>query len=239
VSYFVLGLALLAGFMLAGRWFVSAEPKTLVKVFKWLSLIVLITVGLFLAITGRLGWALFTLPVLLGWFMRFRSLARTAKNFSRMASSARGGGMGNGASEVETRFLKMALQHESGDMDGEILDGPFRGRFLSSLGFEQLMDLLRLCWQEDEPSSRVLEAYMDRLYPDWRERAQDKGNPSAQGGPMSRQEALDVLGLAEGACEEDIKDAHHRLMSGLHPDHGGSTYLASKINQAKDVLLGT
>ena len=55
---------------------------------------------------------------------------------------------------------------------------------------------------------------------------------------MSRAEALDVLGLKEGATEAEIRDAHHRLIAGLHPDHGGSTYLAAKINQARDVLVG-
>ena len=58
------------------------------------------------------------------------------------------------------------------------------------------------------------------------------------GGGMSRAEALAILGLAEGASRDDIKSAHHRLMDQLHPDHGGSDYLAAKINRARDVLLG-
>jgi curved DNA-binding protein CbpA len=47
-----------------------------------------------------------------------------------------------------------------------------------------------------------------------------------------------ILGLAPGADEVAIKAAHHRLMTQVHPDHGGSNYLATKINRARDVLLG-
>ncbi|MBL4748188.1 MAG: DnaJ domain-containing protein [Magnetovibrio sp.] len=55
---------------------------------------------------------------------------------------------------------------------------------------------------------------------------------------MSRVDALKVLGLHEGVSAQEIKTAHRRLISHLHPDVGGSDYLAQQINQAKDVLLG-
>ncbi len=239
---FILGLALLVGILLLGRWYVSADPKTLVKVLKWTSLIGLIIVGMFLLLTGRLAWALFTLPVLFGWFMRFRSIARTAKNFSKMASAGTNAA-NDDSSEVETRFFRMVLDHGSGDMDGEILDGTFRGKWLNELAETDLLSLLAECREDDEPSVLVLQAYLDRLYPDWRRRNnqqayEDGGHHHSADDALDRAGAFDVLGLAEGATEGEIKEAHRRLMSGLHPDHGGSTYLASKINQAKDVLLG-
>ncbi len=236
---FVLGLALLVGLLLLGRWYVSTDPKTLLKVFKWASLTVLVVVGLFLLLTGRLAWALFTLPVLFGWFMRFRSIARAARNFSKMAAAAGAGGAtaSDDKSEVETRFFRMVLEHGSGRMDGEILDGTFRGKRLGELAETELLSLLDECRKCDEQSVMVLQAYLDRQYPDWR-RNQAGGRHHSADDAMGQEDALDVLGLAEGASENEIKEAHRRLMSGLHPDHGGSTYLASKINQAKDILLG-
>ena len=233
LPYFILGVALLAGMLLSMRWYVSADPKTLLKVLKWLSLGLIISIGLFLALTGRLAWAFVTLPVLIGWLMRFRSAATMFKNFSRMAGEAQQ----PGASEVETRFLRMTLDHGSGTMDGEILEGPHKGRLLSDVGQHAVVSLLKTCWSEDEQSAQILEAYLDRLHPDWRDHA---GNGEGNGffkDEMDHQEALDILGLDTGASPEQIKEAHHRLIAGLHPDHGGSTYLAAKINRAKDVLL--
>ncbi len=237
LPYFVLGIALLAGLLLAGRWFTTADPKTLVKALKGLLFGVIGLVAVFFLLTGRLAWALFALPALLPWFMRARSAHRMYKTFSRMAAGAGGGpGADTGkTSDVETRFLRMALDHDSGHMTGEVLEGDYAGRTLDGMSMDEVVDLLRVCWTEDQPSAQVLEAYLNRVHPDWRQGA---GAESAQGSAMTRAEALDVLGLDDGAGEKDIKDAHHRLIGGLHPDHGGSTYLAAKINQAKDVLLG-
>ncbi len=231
LPYFILGVALLAGLLMMMRWYVSADPKTILKVLKWLSLVLIVVIGLFLALSGRLSWAMVTLPALIGWFMRFRMAARTFKNFSRMAGGAQ---RPQGASEVETRFLRMTLDHASGDMDGEVLEGPDKGRRLSEMGQEGLSGLLKVCRAEDQQSAQILEAYLDRRFPDWRDEATPGGSFKDE---MDRSEALDILGLSEGASAQQIKQAYHRLIAGLHPDHGGSTYLAAKINRAKDVLL--
>jgi hypothetical protein len=246
-SYFILGVALLAGLLLAGRWFATANPKTLVKVVKVLAIGLIVAVAVFFAVTGRLAWALMTLPALLPWFMRLRLLARTAKNFSRMAAGATGGpGAGTGqTSEVETKFLRMHLDHDSGMMSGAVIKGTFIGRELDDLSLDELIDLLEICWVEDQQSAQVLEAYLDRAHENWRETGRGPGKDGAGAGAgaagsatMTRNEAYEILGLEPGADGEAIKEAHHRLIAGIHPDHGGSTYLAAKINQAKDVLLG-
>ena len=239
---FILGLALLAGLLLAGRWFTTADPKTLIKTLKWLLFGVIGAVALFFVFTGRLAWAFFAVPALLPWFMRARRAHRMYKTFSRMASGGSGsagkGGAGQ-SSDVETRFLRMALDHATGKMTGEVLEGDYAGRTLDSMSVNELVDLLKTCWVEDQPSAQVLETYINRIHPDWRQTTQDDGKgPGSGEGPMTRSQALEILGLGEGASEQEIKDAHRRLIGGLHPDHGGSTYLAAQINRAKDVLLG-
>ena len=108
----------------------------------------------------------------------------------------------------------------------------------------QLLALLRECRAEDEEAARLLEAFLDRLRPDWRDElggghAGNAGSGPARpsGGDMSVEEAYAILGLAPGADAEQIREAHRRLMVKLHPDHGGSDYLATQINRARDVLL--
>ena len=147
---------------------------------------------------------------------------------------------------MATAFLRMTLDHDTGTMEGTILRGRFAGMRLEELGPADLLALLRECRAEDEEGARLLEAYLDRAHPEWRdelagERAgrRDGGGGSARpaSGDMSVEEAYAILGLAPGADAEAIKEAHRRLMVKLHPDHGGSDYLATKINRARDVLL--
>ena len=243
LPYFVLGIALLAGLLLAARWFAGAEPAVLVKVLKRLVFGVVLGVIVFLAVTGQLRWALFALPALLPWFFRLRGVARAAKNFSRMAS---GSSAPTGqTSEVQTRFLRLSLDHDTGEMTGEVVAGAYRGRQIEEMGPDELIELLSECMGEDEQSAQVVEAYLDRVHADWRNSASASASAGAGGGKlasangsMSREEAYQVLGLEKGAGTEQIKEAYHRLMAGTHPDRGGSTYLAAKINQAKDLLLG-
>ena len=77
-----------------------------------------------------------------------------------------------------------------------------------------------------------------RLWPGGEPEREEPRTPPQSSSMMSRSEALKVLGLPEGASEEDIRAAHRKLIISNHPDKGGSDYLASKINEAKDVLLG-
>ena len=177
--------------------------------------------------------------------LRARAVYRTARNFSRMTGAGQGAPTGQ-TSDVETRFLRMGLDHDTGEVWGEIIDGPYKGRRLDDMTVSEKLDLLRHCWAEDEASARVLEAYLDRVHPDWRSRAGGEGTASGGGsgtaappsGAMTRDQALAVLGLSEGASREEIKGAYQRIISGLHPDRGGSDYLAAQVNEAKAVLLG-
>ena len=134
----------------------------------------------------------------------------------------------------------MELDHESGQLDGTVLTGALEGRRLSSLGETELLGLYAETAADSE-SAQLLEAYLDRRVAGWRERAQanhgtGKGRPAGTG-PMTKEEAYQVLGLAPGAGTQQVREAHRRLMKRVHPDSGGSTFLAAKINEAKDVLL--
>lgn len=240
--YFLLGIVLLVGVVLIGRWYATAEPKLLVKVLTRLVFGIIIAAVLFLAFTGRIGWAIGAAAALLPWVLRLVGVVRTAKNFSRMTGADGGGGQ---SSTVNTRFLRATLDHETGELDGNVVDGPFAGRTLGAMSLSELLELLKQCRIEDPQSTQVLEAYLDRVHLDWRTKASEEctgegaGNAPQSGGDMTREEAYAVLGLNAGATETEIKAAYHRIISVLHPDKGGSNFLAAKVNQAKDLLLGS
>lgn len=142
-------------------------------------------------------------------------------------------------SRVATSLLAMELDHDSGTMDGEVLSGPNKGQRLSHLGEAELKAFHMLCTGSTDQSKALFEAWLDRNKPEWRTAwGQGGGSSVSTGGPMSREEALAVLGLKTGATEDEIRAAHRRLMKDFHPDKGGSDYLAAKINAAKDKLLG-
>ena len=212
--------------------------------------VVLIGVLVVLAATGRLHWLIALgaalLPLLkrlLGALpMLLRFLPLFQKWSGRPAPGRRAGPQQTATddtSEVATGELKMTLHHGTGHMDGEILTGPLRGRLLSELDQPELQTLLTAL-QESE-SRRLLTAYLDRHFADWHETHDDaNGQSSSNGAPsdgMDPGRAYDVLGLEPGASEQEIVDAHRRLIQRLHPDRGGSSYLAATLNEAKEVLL--
>ena len=246
LSMFILGIAVLLAVLLISRWYVTADPKTLLKALKWVGLGLAMVVIAWLALTGKLWAAVAALPAALMWFMRLFTGLRYAQMFRRVFGGGAGAGWSspgagtnsaNQGSTVRTRFVALHLDHASGRVSGEVLDGRFAGRRLDDLNLDELMELLAEA-QTDPDSARVVESYLDRRDPQWRTRQQGAPPSSAPPGAMSRAEALRVLGLKDGASPADIKAAHRRLMAQVHPDHGGTDYLAQQINQAKDVLLG-
>jgi DnaJ-domain-containing protein 1 len=245
MAYLLLGVAGLLALVLLARLFVSVQPAQLVSALRLFVMVASGGLGIYFAATGRVSWAI---PA----FAIFAGAAARASGLWRWRPS--GSPSGDGSSTVETAYLSMTLDHATGNMEGTVLKGAFQGRALSSLSIEALLALLDECRAEDAQSTRVLEAYLDRVHPDWRQQAEGAAAPGAgaaggagpggRGAPppgrnrMSRQEALELLGLQAGATPDQIKEAHRRLMNKNHPDKGGSTYLAAKINEAKEVLLG-
>jgi hypothetical protein len=176
----------------------------------------------------------------LQWWLRMRSAAGIF-NDSKPDAAQNQDSRSERQSTIETRFLRMTLHHSSGVMQGTVLDGVFQGRKLEELDITLLIELWKEC-QADAQSLAVLEAYLDRTQPpDWREKVkankQDRADQSGRGSSMDAQEAYAILGLQPDATQHEIKMAHRRLMQKFHPDHGGSDYLAARINQAKELLL--
>jgi len=238
---FIFGIGLLIGFLLIGRWYVSAPPRQLAKALKWACIVVVLGVTVLLALTGRLWVAIAVATTMLPLIIRLVRAARTAKNYARMSGFSAQSGR---TSTIQTSLLKMTLVHDSGDLDGEVISGPYSGRTLRSLSLSELMDMLRCSRAHDQESVSVLEAYLDRTHPSWREQAQwSDDNARSEGGAgnqettITEDDAYRILGLKPGASADDIRVAHHRLISHLHPDRGGSSFLAAQVNRARDLLL--
>lgn len=236
--WLVVGVGALGFLLLAASAFANARVDVLKSVLKGAAIVIGGALALFLLLTGRGGQALMLALVLGPLAMRFWNQAKAARTFARGGRPGEGG-----ASEVATAWLRMRLDHDSGTMSGTVLEGEFRGRELAELALPDLISLWLALRAEDAESVPLLEAWMDRRFGEvWRDAAADAAGagegPRAAGGPLSRAEAFAVLGLREGASDDEIREAHRRLMRAAHPDRGGSDWLAARINEARDVLLG-
>lgn len=175
------------------------------------------------------------------WLLGFFSL-KGPIGFRSVGRGRRAAGM----SRVRSAMIEMELDHATGALNGTILAGPLEGRALNSLARPQCEALWKLCRTDDPDGARLLEPYLDRRFPGWSaagEADADAGRASRgdgrprRPGKMTEEEAYEVLGLAKGATRDDVARAHRALMKKLHPDHGGSTDLAARVNEAKDILL--
>jgi hypothetical protein len=182
-----------------------------------------------------LAWAIVAMAI----NAKSSTLAEAFSQFAGMAPQRRKPSAGR-ASEVESSYLRMSLDHRSGTMDGEVLQGAFAGARLGVLKLDDLLTLLAELQQHDSDGARLLAAWLDRSEhaETWREAAQKPGARHAHPtSGMTRQEAADILGIAPDAGAETIREAHRRLMAANHPDRGGSPWLARQINMARDTLL--
>lgn len=243
----VLGVLLLLGGLALARWFVGADPRLLATAARTVGIAVLVVIFAGLALTGRLGWMIGLLPLILPLLWRRSGWG------GRWSGGLGGlGGGGPASSGVRTAYLDMHLDHGSGSLDGQVLQGAHAGRRLSQLMLAELLALLRSIDGADRKSALLLEAYLDRRFPDWRQGEETTGTgagahepgdgagaASPAGGPMTHDDALRILGLAPGASAAEIKAAHLRLIAIVHPDRGGSPFLAAQVNRARDVLLGS
>jgi len=227
----ILGVAVLLLLLWAVKAFSKADPKQAAGLIRALGGAAALIFAAFLLFRGEIAVAV---PVgafglgLLGWVSLWPATfgARTQKSTGQV-------------SRVRSTFLEMELDHDSGTMRGRVLAGRREGAALDALDLPALLDLFG---EFDGDSRELLAAYLDRRQPGWREHAQGdaaagSGPRPARSGKMTEEEAYQILGIQAGASAQDITRAHRSLMKKLHPDQGGTTYLAARVNEAKDVLL--
>jgi hypothetical protein len=231
----LLGAVALIALLFLLRAFVGADPKALVRALRYAGAAVLALLAIWLLVTDRFAPGMFIASAAWGLFTRGHIWPGgwPSYNFPGRSRSTPGQ-----STSVRTSWLEMELDHDTGDMRGTLLKGDHAGRRLDQLGKDALIALYQTVAQDDPETARLLEAYLDRTFGDWRpSAAAEEPRPERATTGMSRAEALKVLGLQEGASEDDIRAAHRRLMLQNHPDKGGTDYIAAKINEAKDVLL--
>ena len=208
-------------------WLITIPARQRIAVFSNALPILVFVVGSFLTLLRRgvIGVPLFIIGV--SWWRRNRS--------KRPISSAEGQ-----KSTVRSANLEMELDHDTGEMDGTVLTGRMQGVSLSSLSEEEILSLY-FDFRSDTDSISLLESFLDRYYPDWRNRADSDAfrNQKDRSGfdNMTRREAYQILGIDSSASQEEIHQAWRQLIKGVHPDSGGSAFLAAKINTARDILL--
>ncbi|MCB1378225.1 MAG: DnaJ domain-containing protein [Alphaproteobacteria bacterium] len=228
---FVIAAAIVIGGWWLIRQFANAQPAQVRGLVRKVAGIAILVFAGFMAMRGGINLAI-PLFVL--------GLGLLGQNIAFPGGIPWGGSKTPGQkSRVTTQVLSMELDHDSGEMDGEILSGPLKGRKLSSLGQSEIRSVHETCVAASDQSRALFEAWLDRSRAGWREAwgGNSQQSPLSHAGPMGRKEALAVLGLQDGATIADIRAAHRRLMKEFHPDRGGSDYLAAKINEAKDVLV--
>jgi len=224
--FYVAAIALLL--ILAALLLVRASPARVADGIRLAGPILLGIAGVVTLFLGRGGLAGILIPAAIAWYIRGRASrgVRTAEPGRR--------------SHVRTAALEMELDHDTGGLEGLVLAGRYEGKELSALGLQDLL-ALRDELVSDSESLQLLETYLDGRFPVWRDHLEAEPHGGQRGAPasgaMTKEEAYKVLGLEPGASAADVRKAHRRLMQRLHPDIGGSSFLAARINEAKDVLL--
>jgi hypothetical protein len=231
------GVLAVVFFWWLGRNYTRADPKKLAELFRRGGGVLALIAAAVLLLRGRLDMAL-PLGGFGWWLFSGRRLSLPGWGWGSSGSASPKPGQ---RSAVRSAMFAMDLDHDTGEMFGRVTAGPSTGRDLATFTETELIALREEARRSDPEGVRLLEAYLDRRFPAWREDAEAdvnaRGGRDRQTRTLTEEEALQILGLAPGASDDDIRRAHRALMKKLHPDQGGSTYLATRVNQAKDVLL--
>ncbi len=210
------------------------SPEQKQKAIKIILLTLAGGVLMFMVLSGRLNWLIAAIGALIPLIPR---VVRFVVGYAPALLPFLRRYQQNRHSSMHTRYIRMQMNILTGELQGEILEGAFAGQKLQALTREQLLQLLDECKQNDAQSAALLMAYLNRMHPDWSEGENHDHGYTPSDSDMSEQQARDILGVSEKATKEEINTAHKRLMQKMHPDRGGSDYLAQQINRARDKLL--
>ncbi len=232
-------LILLIAFLIAAVTLIQLlknTPKSQIKSMYWkIGLGTAAIILVLLAVTGRIHWigamigALLpfirqAIPLLIRYFPVIQHYRKTQTQAPPSAGNS---------SQVQTRILSMTLDHDSNRLYGEVINGPYAGSQLDSMALEQLQNLLEYCHQQEQESAKLLISYLTHRFGNrWQHTP-----PASHDGPLDEAAAYAILGLKSGATQQEVIQAHRKMMQKMHPDRGGSDYLAAQINQAKDLLI--
>ncbi len=232
---FVIGLILLFLLLGALKQFGRMDAATVARAVRHGGGVLGLVAAALLLLRGRIGLAA-ALAGMAASFAGWRTFGPASWPSFRWAAGP--GAKPGRVTTARSALLEMRLDHDSGVMTGSVLAGAYMGRAVESLSRPELLALRDELSRDDPDGVNLLEAYLDRRFAGWREADEGDGNARrGSAGSMTRREALEVLGLPEGASAAEIIRAHRTLMKKFHPDHGGSTALAARANQAKDVLM--
>ncbi len=226
----LIGLVLIVGgFLVWQRWRQLASSRAKRKFAFQTIVIGLLVLIVLLAISGRIHplGALFAgllaflkigLNLLIRWFPLF------ARLYGANAAQPR---------TLKSAIIEVRITFSSGEVSGRVLDGPSAGKNLDSLTEQELEELLTYCRSKDKKSTYLLQMYLARRF----QNTNNHKSAPNQNGAMSVEEAAEILGVPPNADKDEINQAHRRLIGRVHPDKGGSDYLASLLNNARDLML--
>ena len=225
MQWVFLGAIALMGVLLLANWAAKADKSSVRQIARYFGAFLLIALAAYLATRGSFPIA--------GILVVLAIALASRRVLPILGGSAKSGGQ---KSQVETKCVRITLDHDTGEIDGVVRTGGYAGKRLSELDRVQLTDLYEQLKMDDPEGARLLDAYLARAFEgDWEE--QTAGESVYDGGMMTIREAREILGVRPSASEEEIKTAHRKLMMKFHPDQGGSTYFAARLNEAKDLLL--
>ena len=209
---------------------VKGLPAERKRPFLWRSAFwAVLSISVILVISGRMHWVGAGLAALIPLGKTFLAFGFRALPILRLL-----GRFKTSPSQFKTKSLNVTINFSNSQMDGEVLIGDLAGKKLSELSDEQLESIATQLKDIDRESYALLYAYRMRRG-NAGQQNEDGFNAESFNG-LSESEAYEVLGLDQTASKEEVIKAHKRLVQRLHPDRGGSDYLAAKINAAKDRL---